>query len=59
MAQPVRSTRKVLAGKFGFWIGWLYLNSPILFIEYLMYTFSIDLIISAVVFVLETKFGDI
>lgn len=35
MAQPVRSSRKVLVGKFGLWIGWLYLNSPILFIDYL------------------------
>lgn len=49
----------MLVGKFGLWIGWLYLNSPFLFIEYLMYTFSIDLIISVVVFILDTKFGDI
>lgn len=55
----VRSRRKVLVGKFGLWIGWLYLNIPFLFIEYLMYTFSIDLIISVVVFILDTKFGDI
>lgn len=40
-------------------VGLLYLNSPLLFTDYLMYIFSIDLILSAVVFILETKFKDI
>lgn len=39
--------------------GLLYLNSPLLFTKYLMYAFSTDLSLSAIVFILEAKFGDI
>lgn len=38
--------------------GLLYLNGPLLLTSYLLYTFSTDLILSAIVFILGTKFRD-